>query len=106
MFYLWFLLQFTPPLLSLWLHSNKTKEVFFTKETILKTIGNFMVMSFFIVLITYGVMFLNQPTEMAQFELFSGGRLAEVSFVFKYGVVSLIASVIVGNLYSFKINKS
>lgn len=105
MIYLWFILQFTPPLIGLWLHSKKTKEVFFTKETIMNTIGSFMVMSFFIVLLTYGVMFLNDPNEIVQLELFTGGRLQDVGFVLKYGVISLISSIIVGNMYSFNVKE-
>lgn len=101
MIYLWILLQVSPALIALYLHQKKSGEIFFTKDSLGKTIGYFLVMSFFITLMAYGVVFINDPNEIVDLHLFTEGKFQEVGFVFKYGVVSLVASIIVGNVGTF-----
>lgn len=102
MFYLWFILQFTPPLIALWLHSKKSKEVYFTKESLLHTIADYLVMSFIITLFVYFVIYMNNPNEIVYLDIISGGKFQEAGFVFKYSVISLVSATFVGNFYSFQ----
>lgn len=103
MIYLWLILQVAPVFIAMWLHSCKSKETYFTKDTVLKTITDFVVMSFMIIILVYGVMYLKDPNEIVELEMFSGGKLIVVGFVFKYAITSLVASIIVGILYSLDI---
>lgn len=105
MTYLWFILQVAPPLIALWLHQKKTNEIYFTKDTTMKTLGDLTIMSFFITLFLYFVMYINDPNEIVTFDLLYGGRLTEVGFVFKHAVISLLSAIIVGNCYSLDVKK-
>lgn len=105
MTYLWFVLQAAPPLIALWLHRKKTKEIYFTKDTAMKTLGDLTIMSFFITLLLYFVMYLNDPNETVVLDIIHGGRLTEVGFVFKHAVISLVGAILVGNCYSLDVKK-
>lgn len=100
MFYIWFVLQFAPPCIALWIHQQKTQETYFTKETTVKTVADFLVISFFILIFVVTLMFFFQPKHEFDIQMFSGGNLTDLGFLMQYAIFSLLASVAVGSGYS------
>lgn len=96
MIYLWILLQLVPPLLALKVRGRTQNFNYFTKSTGKKTVFDFIYSSFFISLITYFIIFLNDPNEKVYISLFSESRLSDVGYVVKFSLLSLASSLTVG----------
>lgn len=101
MLFQFILLTFVPGLIALKFLGFLREINPFTKDKLWETVLDYIFMAFFINLLTYFAIFLNEPSEVVYFSIFSQSRLSDAGFVFKFSLISFMSSLIVAPIYYF-----